>query len=132
VDNIISSDIVLFASIYAFVMIGVLIAHSKGRIPAGEPGYFDLGKWLVPVAVAALVYDVVIALMMTIPKVNNIAGEYWLILEAVGMLWFIVALARRVSRGQAGPNREAEKDQVSGESAAFDEDEIALAEGERS
>ena len=31
------------------------------------------------------------------------AGEYFLIVEAVGLIWFVAALSRRLRRGEAGP-----------------------------
>jgi amino acid transporter len=123
VNRIIAATSVIFAAIYAFVLIGVLFAQRKGRIPAGEKGYFDLGRWLVPVSIAALCYTVVVALMMTLPAVNHVSGQYFLVIEAVGVVWFVAALRRRLHRGEAGPGRGDA--QLSAESA-----EIQLAEGE--
>lgn len=125
VNNIIAAVSVVFAAIYGFVLIGVLYAHKKGRIPAAEPGYFDLGRWLVPVSITALCYAIVVALMMTLPAVNHVAGKYFLVVEGVGVLWFLVLLRSRLHRGNAGPGFER--------SVGVDESlqtEIGLAEGE--
>jgi len=123
VDRIIAATSVIFAAIYAFVLVGVLFAHRKGRIPAVEKGYFDLGRWLVPVSVAALCYTVIVALMMTLPVVNHVSGEYFLVIQAVGVLWFVVALRRRLRRGEAGPGHGSAE-------LAAESSEIQLAEGE--
>jgi hypothetical protein len=40
---------------------------------------------------------------MTIPAVNNVAGEYTLYFEAAGVLWFFLYLRRRLQTGEAGP-----------------------------
>jgi amino acid transporter len=106
INNIIAAVSVVFAAIYGFVLIGVLYAHKKGRIPEAEPGYFDLGRWLVPVSIVALCYAFLVALMMTLPAVNHVAGEYFLVVEGVGVLWFLLVLGRRLHRGKAGPGYE--------------------------
>jgi amino acid transporter len=103
VNRIIAAVSVVFAFIYILVMVGVLYAHRKGRIPDAEPGYFSMGKWLVPGTIVALCYAILVALMMTLPVVNHVAGEYFLLVEAVGVIWFVAVLARRLRRGEAGP-----------------------------
>ena len=60
----------------------------------------------------ALCYAIVVALMMTLPVVNHVAGEYFLIVEAVGLIWFVAALGRRLRRGEAGPGYRAPGDDV--------------------
>ena len=103
-------------------MVGVLYAHRKGTIPAVEPGYFDMGRWLVPGTIVALCYAIGVALMMTLPVVNHVAGEYFLVVEAVGIIWFVTVLARRLRRGEAGPGLRGPDGQV-------DHEELGLAEG---
>jgi amino acid transporter len=112
VNRIIAAVSVVFAFIYILVMCGVLYAHRKGRIPEAGPGYFSMGKWLVPGTIVALCYAIVVALMMTLPVVNHVAGEYFLIVEAVGLIWFAAALARRLRRGEAGPGYRGPGDDV--------------------
>lgn len=45
-------------------------------------------------------------LMMTLPAVNHVAGEWFVYIEAVGVLWFVLVLMRRLRRGEAGPGRQ--------------------------
>lgn len=122
VNRIIAAVSVVFAAIYMLVMVGVLYAHRNGRIPEAEPGYFSMGRWLVPGTIVALCYAIGVALMMTLPVVNHVAGEYFLVVEAVGVVWFLAVLARRLRRGEAGPGLQTVDSQVSA-------DELDLAEG---
>jgi amino acid transporter len=122
VNRIIAAVSVVFAFIYILVMVGVLYAHRKGRIPTVEAGYFDMGRWLVPGTIVALCYAIGVALMMTLPVVNHVAGEYFLVVEAVGIIWFVTVLARRLRRGEAGPGLRGPDGQVEPE-------ELGLAEG---
>jgi amino acid transporter len=123
VDRIIAAVSVVFAAIYSFVLIGVLYAHKKGRIPPAEPGYFDMGRWLVPGAIVALLYAIGVAMMMTLPVVNHVAGEYFLVVEGVGVLWFVLVLGRRLHRGEAGPGTQTPD-------TAANPEELELALGE--
>lgn len=92
--------------IYAFVLIGVLISHRLGRLPADDDGYPTMGRWLIPGTWVALGWCLLVMLMMTLPAVNHVAGEYFIYIEAVGALWFLTVLMRRLRRGTAGPGRE--------------------------
>jgi amino acid transporter len=122
VNRIIAAVSVVFAFIYILVMSGVLYAHRHGRIPEAGPGYFSMGRWLVPGTIVALCYAIGVALMMTLPAVNHVAGEYFLVVEAVGLVWFLAVLARRLNRGEAGPGLARPEGQAGDE-------ELQLAEG---
>jgi hypothetical protein len=65
-----------------------------------------LGKWLLPATWVALAWCILVMLMMTLPAANQIAGQYFLYIEAVGVLWFVGVLVWRLRRGQAGPSRQ--------------------------
>jgi amino acid transporter len=106
VGRILAGVTVAGYGIYAFVLVGVLISHRTGRLPAADDGYFSMGKWLVPATWVALAWSIFVMLMMTLPAANQIAGQYFLYIEAVGALWFVAVLMWRLRRGQAGPNRQ--------------------------
>jgi amino acid transporter len=106
VGRILAGVTVAGYGIYAFVLIGVLISHRLDRLPAGEAGYADMGRWLIPATWVALAWCFLVMLMMTLPAVNHVAGEYFLYIEGVGVLWFVLVLMRRLRRGDAGPGRE--------------------------
>jgi hypothetical protein len=89
------------------VLVGVLISHRLGRLPADDDGHFSMGKWLIPGTWVALVWCLLVMLMMTLPAGNQIAGQYFVYIEALGALWFVLVLWRRLRNGTAGPNRAA-------------------------
>lgn len=90
---------------YASTMIAVLIANRRRSIPSAAPHHFDLGRWLIPLAVVGLVWSVVVILFMTLPVVNHTAGEYTLYFEGAGLVWYLLALRGRLMRAQSGPYR---------------------------
>ncbi len=104
VERVIAGVSVAGFGIYAFVLIGVLWAHAKGRLPQGEPGLFDMGRWLVPGSIVALLYVALVMVMDTVPAVNHIDGEYFLYLEGIGVVWFVAVLGWKIRRGAAGPS----------------------------
>ena len=89
---------------YATSMVAVLFANRRGDIPEAGEGRFDLGRWLVPMAVVGLAWSIVVILFMTVPAVNHAAGEYTVYFELAGVAWYFAALRRRLRRGDAGPN----------------------------
>jgi amino acid transporter len=106
VGRILAGVTVAGYGIYAFVLVGVLVSHRLGRLPAGGDGYADMGRWLIPGTWVALAWCLLVMLMMTLPAVNHVAGEYFLYIEGVGLLWFLTVLWRRLRRGEAGPGRQ--------------------------
>jgi amino acid transporter len=117
VGRILAGVTVAGYGIYAFVLVGVLVANRLGRLPAGDDGYFNMGKWLIPGTWVALGWCILVMLMMTLPAANQIAGQYFLYIEGVGVLWFVLVLMRRLRRGQAGPGRAQIDDVQPGEAA---------------
>jgi amino acid transporter len=91
---------------YATSMIAVLIAKRRAGLPEAGPGRFDLGRWLVPMAITGLGWSIVVILFMTVPTVNHAAGEYTIYFELAGVVWYVAALRRRLRLGQAGPYRD--------------------------
>jgi amino acid transporter len=106
VGRILAGVTVAGYGIYAFVLVGVLISHRMGRLPAGEDGYLDMGRWLIPGTWLALAWCLLVMVMMTLPAVNHVAGEYFIYIEAIGLIWFLAVLMRRLRRGEAGPGRQ--------------------------
>lgn len=107
VGRILAGVTVAGYGIYAFVLVGVLVSHRLGRLPADDDGYFTMGKWLLPATWVALAWCILVMLMMTLPAANQIAGQYFLYIEGAGVLWFVLVLMRRLRRGEAGPGRQA-------------------------
>lgn len=95
---------VCYYATYALTLGAVLWAAGRGRIPEGLPGGFDLGRWLRPVAAAGLVFALVIITNMVLPESGRTAILYFLGAEAIGLLWFLLVLRRRLRDGTAGPS----------------------------
>jgi amino acid transporter len=124
VTRIVSIVAVCYYGTYILTMAGAIYGDRKGRIPSvpAGSGYTDLGRWLVPVAVAGIAFGVFIIAYLTIPKVNHTAGEYSLYAFLVGLLWWGAYLYRRIRSGEAGPPTDtvveetAVEHQIAGES----------------
>jgi amino acid transporter len=109
VTRIVSIVAVTYYLTYVLTMGGAIYASTKGRIPkipAGS-GYFDLGRWLIPMAVFAIAFALFIMAYLSVPVVNRTAGEYSIYAFVVGFIWWAVYLAWKIRRGEAGPPTEA-------------------------
>jgi amino acid transporter len=88
---------------YLLTMVAALYAHRHGRIPEAPAGVFGLGRWLVPTAAFGVVWTLVVIVTLTIPKVNNTTAYYFAGAVAIGGLWWLLALRRKLNAGEAGP-----------------------------
>jgi amino acid transporter len=91
-----------FFSVYVLQVIGLLVGVRQGRIPAAEPGTFDLGRARVPVYLVSLVMFVVVAAALVF--LPQFSGNGWVFagVVAVAALWWATGLRGRFSRGEAG------------------------------
>ena len=121
IDRVVAIVAVTYYGTYIFTMAATLIGDRRGTIPDAPARYFNLGRWLRPLAWIGIVWSVVVILYMTVPKVNNIAGEYTIYFEALGVIWFFVYLRKRLLTGQAGPPAVARE-------AGADAEELKIAE----
>jgi amino acid transporter len=105
VTRIVSIVAVTYYLTYVLTMAGAVYAKRKGTMP-GVPegsGYFDLGRWLTPVATFAIIFALFVMAYLTLPAVNQVAGEYTLYAIAIGVVWWAAYLARKLRNGKAGP-----------------------------
>jgi amino acid transporter len=107
ITRVVAITAVTYYLVYLLTTTGALFADSRGTMPGAPAGYFDLGRWLRPVGIAAIVWGLIVVGYMTIPEVNNVAGEYTLYAEALGLAWYVVYLRRKLKTGTAGPPRQA-------------------------
>jgi hypothetical protein len=61
------------------------------------------GAWLVPTACFGVVWTLVVIVTLTVPKVNNTTAYYFIGAVAIGGLWWLVGLRRKLNSGEAGP-----------------------------
>jgi amino acid transporter len=100
---------ICYYATYALTLVAALFADRRGTMPAPVQGGFDLGRWLRPIAIAGLVWSAVIIVDMTVPTVNNIAAEYFVGAELLGVLWWLLFLRRRLVTGHAGIARASDQ-----------------------
>jgi amino acid transporter len=104
VTRIFSITIVTYYFVYLLTLVAVLMGDRSGRIPKASGG-FSLGRYLRPVTVSAIVFAVLTVLALTLPVVNHISAEYSLGGMALGLVWWLVYLRRRLVAREVGPFR---------------------------
>ncbi|MDP9026699.1 MAG: amino acid permease, partial [Actinomycetota bacterium] len=92
-----------FFAVYTVQTIGLLIARRTGRIPAPEPGTFDLGRARVPVLIIGLVLFVLVDLALIFLPVFAGNAVVFAGVVALGAVWWLLVLRRRLKAGEAGP-----------------------------
>lgn len=103
INRVVAIVAVLFYGTYLLTMVATLIGSKTGNIPDAPPQYFNLGRWLRPLAGIGILWSVIVIGYMTLPKVNHLAGEYTVYSEIVGALWFFFYLRKKLRTGEAGP-----------------------------
>jgi amino acid transporter len=91
---------------YLLTLAATLYANSRGRIPTAPEGTIDIGRWLKPLAWLGIAWSLVIIALMTLPHVNHVAGEYTLYALAIGAVWWVVYLRRKIAAREAGAHTE--------------------------
>jgi amino acid transporter len=91
---------------YGATMIAVLIGHAKGKIPSTKSEHFGLGKWLVPVTFASLLWCVAVILGYLLPSVDHYVAGYFGIALLIGALFTVYAFwALRTGRASVPETR---------------------------
>lgn len=103
-NNVVSIVNVCYYSTYVLTLGAALFASRRGTIPEGLPGGFSLGRWLRPVAILGVLFSLLVIADMVIPDSGHVAAIYFVCAEAVGVLWLVLVLRRRIKAGTAGPN----------------------------
>jgi amino acid transporter len=104
--NVVSIASVAYYFIYVLTVGGAIYAHRKGIMPVHRPGDFSLGRWFVPVAVAALAYAAGVIVIALAPQEGHTAAVYLLGAEVVGVLWYLLYLRSRIVSKSAGIYRQ--------------------------
>ena len=88
---------------YLLTLIAAYRAERAGRIPDAPPGVFNLGRWVGPVAAVGAAWAALVIVVLTVPAVNHTTAYYTAGAFAIGALWWVLALRRRLNHGHAGP-----------------------------
>lgn len=95
---------VCYYATYALTMGAVIWACRRGSIPDGLPGGFSLGRWLQPVAIAGMLFALVVIANMVVPASGHSAVMYFVGAELIGFIWYLAVLRERLKNGTAGPS----------------------------
>ena len=93
---------VAYYATYILTMIAALIGDKRGNIPATASHYFDLHKWLRPMAWIGILWSIVVVAYGTLPAINRVAAEYFGFALLIGVAWWATILRGRLRRGEAG------------------------------
>jgi amino acid transporter len=97
--------LVVASAAFPFVIyLLTLIAYGMRRRQLAEtPSSFQLGRWAVPVLVAAFIWDVIVLVCLMTPSAFHKAD--WLIVgvPVLAVVWYAAVLRYRVKAGLAGP-----------------------------
>jgi amino acid transporter len=104
--NVVSIASVAYYFVYALTVSGAIYANRKRLMPAHRPGDFSLGRWFVPVTVAALAYAAGVIVIALAPHEGHTAALYLLGAEVVGALWYLLYLRSRIVGKSAGIYRQ--------------------------
>jgi amino acid transporter len=102
VARVISIVTVCYYLTYMLTLISTLVGHRRNRIP-DAPGYFTLGRSLQALIWVGISYTAVAIIALTIPAVNHISAEYSAAAIAIGVVWWLVYLRRRITARAVGP-----------------------------
>jgi amino acid transporter len=102
VTKVLSLVSVAFYATYILTMIAALIGDRRGNIPEAPERYFNLGKWLRPMAWIGIIWSIIVVAYGTLPVGNRIAAEYFGFALLLGVVWWAVVLRGRLQRGEAG------------------------------
>ena len=107
VTNVLAVVNVALYLTYGSTCLAVLIAIRKRSIPDAPPGYFGLGRWLVPVTVTCLLFSIAVIVFMIGPASSHVVLEYAGGFEVAGLIWYLTVLRGRLRRREAGPAQAA-------------------------
>jgi amino acid transporter len=116
--NVVSICSVSYYFIYALTVGGAIYAYAKKRMPSHRTGDFSLGRWFMPVAVAAFVFASTVIVIALAPQEGHVAAKYVLGAQLIGLVWYLAYLRPRIADRRVGVYRdevvklEAEADAV--------------------
>ena len=69
---------------YFLTLVAAIIAWRAGRIPAPPQGVFNLGRWLVPLAVIGGLWTLAVIATLSIPDENRAAALTTVVVLIIG------------------------------------------------
>jgi amino acid transporter len=106
VAKVLSLTAVAYYTTYLLTMAAAIYGKRRDTIPTAPRGYFNLGRWLLPLAGLGIVWSLVVIAYGTLPEGNRVAAEYFGYALLIGVLYWALYLRRKINRGEAGPPRQ--------------------------
>lgn len=103
VAKVLSLTAVAYYSTYLLTMAATIYGQRRGTIPTAGKGYFNLGRWLVPLAATGIVWALVVIAYGTLPEGNRVAAEYFFYALLIGVAYWALYVRGKINRGEAGP-----------------------------
>jgi amino acid transporter len=84
---------------------GIILASFAASQQTSSAEGFGLGRWRIPIAVAALTWTIFVVGALTIPSLDDahMAAQGTALGIVVGALFYFFLIRRRIQRGEAGP-----------------------------
>jgi amino acid transporter len=106
VAKVLSLTAVAYYTTYLLTMAATIYGKRRDTIPNAPRGYFNLGRWLLPLAGLGIVWSLVVIAYGTLPEGNRVAAEYFGYALLIGILYWALYLRRKIASGEAGPPRQ--------------------------
>jgi amino acid transporter len=107
VAKVLSLTAVAYYTTYLLTMAATIYGARRDKIPTAPSRYFNLGRWLVPLAGLGIVWSLIVIAYGTLPEGNRVAAEYFGYALVIGVLYWVLYLRRKINRGEAGPPRQS-------------------------
>lgn len=91
-----------YNAVYLMMVIIYIVQAHRGKLPE-QFGGISLGRWALPIAYVAAVWQLFLIGTLTLPNINQKVGLTSLIFFAVAGIWYLVYVHRATGRGEAGP-----------------------------
>jgi amino acid transporter len=108
--NVVSICSVSYYIVYLLTVGGALYAYFGRKMPSHRAGDFSLGRWFLPVTLAAAAFAVTVVVIALAPQEGHVAGRYLLGAEVVGAIWYLVYVRPRLRARTIGIYRDTAAD----------------------
>lgn len=89
---------------YLLTLIAAFLAYRNGRMPGAPDGVFSLGRWLLPMILLGGAWAIAVILTLSVPEESRTGAITTGVTLAVGVLWWLFSLRKRLNNGSAGPS----------------------------
>src|SRR5260370_42611431 len=103
VTRVVATVAATYYGTYVFTMVATLIGAKRGTIPQAGPQYFNLGRWLVPLAWIGIGWPAIVILYLAFPPVHHRVRAYTVYFLILCILLCFLYPRPRIPSGVVGP-----------------------------